>query len=70
MTAGVGGAVTLPGIPVVRAADALGAVGVPDAATAHFGDARLEASARLLALSADGPTFAVWQLDAVAAPAW
>ncbi|MBT2500586.1 glycoside hydrolase family 13 protein [Agromyces sp. ISL-38] len=41
-----------------------------DAATPLFGDARLEASAGLLALSAAGPTFAVWQLDGVTAPDW
>ncbi|MDQ0573809.1 glycoside hydrolase family 13 protein [Agromyces albus] len=45
-------------------------VEVTDAAAPLFGDARLEASAGLLALSADGPTFAVWQLAGVAAPGW
>ncbi|GAA1809377.1 alpha-amylase family glycosyl hydrolase [Agromyces neolithicus] len=41
-----------------------------DVAAAVFGNAGLEASDGLVTLSATGPTFAVWRLPGVAAPAW
>jgi alpha-glucosidase len=41
-----------------------------DAATALFGEARLEASDDLVHLTADGPNFTAWQLPGVDAPAW
>jgi alpha-glucosidase len=51
-------------------AGAVGAMGATDAATALFGDARLEASDGLVHLESDGPSFTAWRLPGVDAPAW
>ncbi|GAA1524122.1 alpha-glucosidase [Agromyces terreus] len=47
-----------------------GGSGAADAASTLFGDGRLEASAGLLCLTADGPGFTAWLLPGVASPGW
>lgn len=47
-----------------------GALPRANAATALFGEARLEASDDLVHLTADGPSFTAWQLPGVDSPAW